>query len=133
MNMLMIIFLRLYGLNLERGFRNKPDQACNDAIMQMSMVLAVPIAIVLGILAIVIPGALSHIKSPDPILLAIVLVTVVPLVHCVNKCFGRYRSSPGLAEPFRTRRERIKSAVAFIVIPTLSVAFLGYLAYLAYS
>jgi hypothetical protein len=124
------VFLRLYAFDLGRNFRNTPEKACNDAIMQTSIVLTTPLIIIGCVVASFIPGAVSHIQRSDAPFVFTVIGGVVPLVYLVNRRFTRFRTMPEAAEPYRGARERAKTIAGYVVFPLLVLGVFFYLVYL---
>jgi hypothetical protein len=119
------LFLRMYGFNLGRGFRNMPEQAYRDAVVQVSSALVVPFALVLGWASSYIPNAAEHIHSRDAPFLIVVAVLILPCVYWSGRRFRRYRHTPEAAAPFREPSERLKSIVVFVLFPLLMCAAFG--------
>jgi predicted MFS family arabinose efflux permease len=117
-----IVFLRLYGFNLSRGFRNAPHQACADALMQIVMLLVLPLLVVLCLLASLLRGSdfVIHLEDLSIVLFAAVLVP--PLTLWTVKQFSHYKNTPDAASGFRSTRERYKSASVFALVLILIVA-----------
>jgi hypothetical protein len=116
--MLNLAFLRLYAFNLGRRFRSTPSQACADALLQMVFLLVLPLWMALGLLASWLQAHESavHIENLAFILFAVLLLP--PLILWLLRKFNHYRNIPDAASPFRSRRERCKSAV-IIALPLL--------------
>jgi hypothetical protein len=116
------IFLRLYGFNLSRSFRNAPHQACADALMQVVMLLVLPLGIVLCLLASLLRGSdfVIHLKNLSVVLFAAILVP--PLTLWTVRQFSHYKNTPDAASGFRSPRERYKSASVFVLVLILIVA-----------
>jgi len=98
--------------------------------MQMAMVIAVPIGAAIGLIAAMIPGIADHVVHPDiPLVISVLLVVllvVLPIVYWVSKAFGHCRNNPAAARPFMSRRERLKSAITFILFPVIAAIIAGY-------
>jgi hypothetical protein len=116
------IFLRLYGFNLGRSFRNAPHQACADALMQIVMLLVLPLLVLFCLLASSLRGSnlVIHLENFSIVLFAAVLVP--PLTLWTVRHFGHYKNTPDAASAFRSTRERYKSASVFALVLILSVA-----------
>jgi hypothetical protein len=116
------VFLRLYGFNLGRSFRNAPHQACADALMQIVMLLVLPPGIVLCLLASLLRGSdlVIHLKNLSVVLFAVILVP--PLALWTVRQFGHYKNTPDAANGFRSTRERYKSVAVFALVPVLIAA-----------
>jgi hypothetical protein len=115
------VFLRLYGFNLGRSFRNAPHQACADALMQIVMLLVLPPWVVLSLLASWLPESdlAIHLKNLSVVLFAVILVP--PLALWIVRQFSHYKNTPNAASGFRSTRERYKSASVFALILILIV------------
>ena len=124
-----IVFLRLYGFNLGRSFREAPHQACADALMQIVMLLLFPLLVVLCLLASLLrrSGLVIHLENLSIILLAAILVP--PLTLWTIRQFSHYKNAPDAASGFRSTRERYKSVSVFALILTLIVAAAEFLHY----
>jgi predicted MFS family arabinose efflux permease len=116
-----IVFLRLYGFNLGRGFRNAPHQACADALMQIVMLLVLPLLVVLCLLASLLRGSdfVIHLEDLSVVLFAAALVP--PLTLWTVKQFSHYKNTPDAASSFRSTRERYKSVSVFALVLILVV------------
>ena len=123
-------FLRLYAFNLGRSWRNSSDLACDDAIMQLGMVLAVPVGLVLAAIGAIIPGAGASIKSKHPVFILIAVLLVLPLMYWLGGKFDGYRKTPEAADLYRSRAERMKSLLGFVLFPIFFLACVGSLFYL---
>jgi hypothetical protein len=133
MRMLNTVFLRLYAFNLGRKFRNSSDAACNDALMQMGIVLIVPVAAVLVLVAAIVARNRAEIVRDRAAIAATILVVVLPIVYWVHKTFGHYRNTPEAARAFMSLRERVKSIVGFVSFPVISALLVGYVGHLLKS
>jgi uncharacterized membrane protein YhaH (DUF805 family) len=91
------VFLRLYGITLSRGFRNSPEDACNDAIVMTGMALVMPLSTSVIVLALMIPALAIHAKRSDLAAIIVALALVVPLMRWVGKRFKTYVYTPELA------------------------------------
>jgi hypothetical protein len=111
------VFLRLYGITLSRGFRNSPEDACNDAIVITGMALVVPLSTPVIVLALMIPASAIHAKRSDLAAIIVALALVVPLMRWVGKRFNTYVGTPELASSYRSARERTKTLLGFVLIP----------------
>jgi hypothetical protein len=116
------VFLRLYGFNLGRSFRNAPPQACADALMQIVMLLVLPLWVVLCLLASLLRGSdlVTHLKNLSVVLFAAILVP--PLTLWTIRQFSHYKNTPDAASDFCSPRERYKSASVFVFVLILIVA-----------
>jgi hypothetical protein len=116
------VFLRLYGFNLSRSFRQAPHQACADALMQIVMLLVLPMLVVLCLLASLLRGSdlVIHLKNLAVILFAVILIP--PLTLWAVRQFSHYKNTPDAASGFRSTRERYKSASVFALVLILIVA-----------
>jgi hypothetical protein len=116
------IFLRLYGFNLGRSFRNAPHQACADALMQIVMLLVLPLGVVLSLLASLLRESdlVIHLENLSIVLFAVILV--LPLTLWMVRQFSHYKNTPEVASGFRSPRERYKSAAVFVLVLILIVA-----------
>lgn len=116
------VFLRLYGFNLSRSFRNAPHQACADALMQIVMLLILPLLVVLCLLVSFLRRSdlVIHLENLSVILFAAILVP--PLALWTIRQFSHYKNTPDAASGFRSTRERCKSASVFALILILIVA-----------
>jgi hypothetical protein len=116
------VFLRLYGFNLSRSFRQAPHQACADALMQIVMLLFLPMLVVLCLLASLLRGSdlVIHLKNLAVILFAVILIP--PLTLWTVRQFSHYKNTPDAASGFRSTRERYKLASVFALVLILIVA-----------
>lgn len=57
------IFLRLFGFTIGRTYRNSPDNACDDAITLLGVVLAVPLGLLICAFEILLPGLGEYFTS----------------------------------------------------------------------
>jgi hypothetical protein len=116
------VFLRLYGFNLSRSFRNAPHQACADALMQIVMLLVLPLWVVLCLLASLLRGSdfVTHLENLSVVLFAAILVP--PLTLWTIRRFSHYKNMPDAASGFRSTRERYKSASIFALVLILIAA-----------
>jgi hypothetical protein len=116
------VFLRLYGFNLSRSFRNTPHQACADALMQIVTLLVLPLWVVLCSLASLLRGSdfVIHLENLSIVLFAAILVP--PLTFWTVRQFSHYKNTPDAASDFRSTRERYKSASVFALVLILFVA-----------
>ena len=117
-----IVFLRLYGFNLGRSFREAPHQACADALMQIVMLIVLPLLVVLCLLASLLrrSGLVIHLENLSIVLFAAILVP--PLALWTIRQFGHYKNTPEAASSFRSTRERYKSASIFALVLILMAA-----------
>ena len=117
-----IVFLRLYGFNLGRGFREAPHQACADALMQIVMLLLLPLLVGLCLVASFLrrSGLVIHLENLSIILIAAILVP--PLALWTVRQFSHYKNTPEAASSFRSTRERYKSASIFALVLILMAA-----------
>ncbi len=113
--------LRLYGFNLSRGFRNAPHQACADALMQIVMLIALPLWVVLCLLASVLRGSDSsftrrvfRLSSSPP--------SWYPAHVLDGQAVQSLQEHPGCGERFCSTRERCKSVSVFALVLLLIVA-----------
>jgi len=116
-----IVFLRLYGFNLGRSFREAPQQACADALMQIVTLLVLPLLVVLCLLASFLrrSGLVIHLDNLSIILFAAILVP--PLALWTIRQFSHYKNTPDAASGFRSTRERYKSVSVLALILILVV------------
>ncbi len=116
-----IVFLRFYGFNLGRSFREAPHQACADALMQIVMLLVLPLLVVLCLLASFLRrnGLVIHLENLSIILFAAILVP--PLTLWTIRQFSHYKNTPDAASGFRSTRERYKSVSVFALVLILVV------------
>jgi hypothetical protein len=116
-----IVFLRLYGFNLGRSFREAPHQACADALMQIVMLIVLPLLVVLCLLASLLrrSGLVIHLENLSIVLFAAILVP--PLALWTIRQFGHYKNTPDAANSFRSTRERYKSVSVFALALILVV------------
>jgi hypothetical protein len=84
------VFLRRYGITLSRGFRNSPEDACNDAIVMTGMVLVEPLSRPVVVVALMLPALAIRTKRNDLTAIVVALALVVPLMRWVGKRFGTY-------------------------------------------
>jgi hypothetical protein len=120
--MLNIVFLRLYGFNLGRSFRQAPHQACADALMQIVMLLVLPLLVVLCLLASFLRGGDLSIHLGNLSVVLFTAILVPPLTLWAVKQFSHYKNTPDAAGGFRSPRERYKSISVFALILILIVA-----------
>ena len=115
------VFLRLYGANLERSNRHRPDQALDDAVLQTNSVLVlVCIPVLALLLAIVSPDSLR----PSSMDCAAVIVCA-PLLFVVSRSLRKYAANTSLtelAQEFRSSRSCRITFVCFCFVPLLSIA-----------
>jgi hypothetical protein len=113
------VFLRLYGFNLGRRFRNGPAEACGDALLQMVLLMVLPAWMILGSLIswLQSDGLAPHIGNLSFILSA--ALGLPPLILWLIRRFNHYKSTPEAATPFRSPPQRWKSAVLFTLLPLL--------------
>ena len=92
-----IVFLRLYGFNFGRSFREAPQQACADALMQIVTLLVLPLLVVLCLLASFLrrSGLVIHLDNLSIILFAAILVP--PLALWTIRQFSHYKNTPDAA------------------------------------
>lgn len=121
------MFLRLYAVNLARRFRNSPDAACSDALMQMGMVLAVPLGVVLVLVAAFFPRVATAVSHREAPLVIILLIFVFPVKYWVGNKFGHYRNTPEAARAFSSSRERSKTILAFVFLPIVIALMVGFI------
>jgi hypothetical protein len=119
------VFLRLYDITLSRGFRNSPEDACNDAIVMTGMALVVPLSTSVIVLALMIPALAIHAKRSDLAAIIVALALVVPLMRWVGKRFKTYVYTPELASSYRSARERTKTLLGFVLIPIARFVAVG--------
>jgi hypothetical protein len=116
------VFLRLFALTLGRSYRNSANSACNDAIMLTGVVLALPLAFVWTGLAVVMPSIGKPTLSVGSV--AVLLLTIVPLMCVVNRRFTTYRLSPEAAARYSSRSQRVGTFVVLIgLLMSAPIAF----------
>jgi hypothetical protein len=115
------IFLRWYGLNLERRSRNSPEQACNEAIIQCTTFMTVPCSV-----ALAVPLAYFYPESVQPPRdgLHFMVVGLAIVLYLATRSFRSYARTPQAADRFRSVSSRRVTMVAFFVVPILSVGLL---------
>jgi hypothetical protein len=116
------IFLRLYGFNLGRSFRNAPHQACADALMQIVTLLVLPLLVLFCSLAASLRGSNLVIHLENILIILFAAVLVPPLALWTVRQFSHYKNTPDAASGFRSTRERYKSASVFALVLILIVA-----------
>ena len=118
------VFLRLYGFNLGRQFRNSPAEACGDALLQIALLLILPPWMILGTLIswLQAEGLAIHIGNLSYILVA--ALGLPPLILWLIRKFNHYKSTPEAASPFRSPPQRWKSGLAFTLLPILILVVL---------
>lgn len=118
--LLTVMFLRLYALNLGRGSRNSPEDACNDSVMQFGMVLVPPVyTVLLSVVSLTGRENLSRFVDSKPAMIGGVLAMGLPLFYWINRSFGSFSHSPELAEPYMASRTRFATGVGFVLIPLI--------------
>ena len=123
--MLENVFLRLYAFNMGRRFRSRPDQACNDAVMQLSTALVVPLGLVAACVVQFIPGANDLVRTKAAPVWILVALLVWPLVVWIGRRFDHYRAMPAAADRFSSPRERLTTIIGLVLIPLLLLAAFG--------
>jgi hypothetical protein len=113
------VFLRLYGFNLGRRFRNSPPEACGDALLQIVLLLALPAWLLLSSLIswLQADGLATGVGNLSYILCA--ALGLPPLILWLIRRFNHYKMTPEAASPFRAPRQRWKSALIFTLVPLL--------------
>jgi hypothetical protein len=113
------VFLRLYGFNLGRQFRNSPAEACGDALLQIVLLLVVPLWMILSYLMSLLraDGLAVHIGNLSYILLG--ALGLPPFILWLIRHFNHYKSTPEAASAFRSARQRWKSGLMFTLVPLL--------------
>lgn len=119
------VFLRLYGFNLGRRFRNSPAEACGDALLQIALLLVLPLWMILGALIswLQADGLAIRIGNLSSILVG--ALGLPPLILWLIRRFSRYKSTPEVANPFRSPGQRWKSGLLFTLLPLLIVVILA--------
>lgn len=112
------LFLRLYGANLERRTRSRPDQACADAIAQFVLVLVVPCAAVVSLLITFLDHVtLEALRD----LVRWIILGVAVLLGILTWPLRRYRNTPSVAAAFRGKASRVLTWILFFLIPVLGI------------
>jgi hypothetical protein len=84
-------FLRIYAKNLQRPYRNEPENACTDAEVQLSTMLLMAIGVLLLILgATFFPTYLRKFFSGGDGMYVAVIALGIVVVYGVHKRFGSY-------------------------------------------
>jgi uncharacterized protein HemY len=102
-----IAFLRIYAYNLGRKWRNSPAVACDDAILVMAVLSAVPVGATL-LAAVALTGAahLREVLDSKVMQYAISALVAVALLYGFTKAFGRFAKTPERARPYMAPRAR---------------------------
>jgi hypothetical protein len=122
--MLNVMFLRLYGFNLSRSFRNSPRQACGDALTQMIMLMVLPLWMLFGLLGSWLPPGVLAARVDNLLFILSAVLLLPPLILWALVRFSGYRNMLEAANRFRSPRERYKSALMFALVPLLIVLVL---------
>lgn len=128
MRLLTVSFLRLFALNLGRSFRNTPDKAFDDAVMQLSTVMIIPLVLIAFKIWRLIPWVLRGPSSATIFFLVTGMVLVFPLQSWLDRRFATFRQQPEAAAPYRRDTEPIKTVLGFllsmliVICVTVSVA-----------
>jgi hypothetical protein len=121
MSLLRYIFLRLYGANLERRSRARPEQACSDAITQTILVGILPCcAIVAAAVAAALRPSVESMKGGGPFM---IFGTAI-LLTFLTWNFKDYANNPVAAEAFRSRASRRMTWLLFFLIPMAGIGLL---------
>ena len=125
-----IAFLRIYGYNLGRKWRNSPDVACDDAILVLCVLSVAPVGAIL-LAAVALTGA-AHVRQvldskvmSYPMAFAVALA----LLYGFTKAFSRFAETPERARPYMAPRARLISLIGILLtelICTATIAFVFY-------
>jgi len=122
--MLSVLFLRLFAMNLGRGFRNSPDKACSDAVLQMVWGLAFVYCAVISLIPMLVPEIRSNKALLELFFFIAVMLFIYPFMSWLKRKFGHYERTPEVADRYRGSRERLKTSVTLgliFVAPTVVV------------
>jgi hypothetical protein len=115
MRLLTVLFLRFFASNLRRTFRNAPDRACTDAIMQVATFLALPFAAILLALAPLVPGIHRDLSNAMPLFIIAALIFVVAFMSFLERNFRSFEETPEATERYQSVRERVKTGVIYFL------------------
>ena len=115
------IFARLYGYTLGRSSRNRPTEACQDAITQFMIVVGVPAICVLFVLMVSVYPQLLASKNWIPWL----TIPAAVVFYGATRFLRRYAQVPEIADQFRSPRSRRITMTLYIMTLLLSVVIAG--------
>jgi len=115
MRLLTTSFLRLFAMNLGRSFRNSPDKAFDDAVMQLSAVLVLPIGWMAAEIWALVPWLHHGPSSATSFFIVVVVIFVFPVQSWLDRRFATYGQRPEAADPYRSESERIKTVIGFLL------------------
>lgn len=118
MPFLRYVFLRLYGMNLERKWRNSPDKACDDAVAQTMVTLVVPCSALLAIPLAIFVGVDSKAFHDSARWL---ILAVAALLYLLTRSFIKCARAPELADPFRSKKSRTTTRLLFFTLPIAGI------------
>jgi cobalamin synthase len=121
MNAFQYIFARLYGYTLGRSSRNRPSEACQDAITQFMIVIGVPAICVVFVLMVSVYPQLLASKDWIPWL----TIPAAVVFYAVTRSLRRYDQSPEIADRFRSPRSRRITMTLYVITLLLSVLAAG--------
>jgi hypothetical protein len=114
------LFLRFYGFNMERRYRNAPEQACGDAILSTITFLTVTGAtLLIGFIAILVPQAAQiHYQGIKWGAVA----SVVLALFFLTRPLKQYVITPEVAIKFRSRANVRLTLLTLFGLPALCIA-----------
>ena len=108
------LFLLFYGTNLCRTYRADPADACDDAEIQISILILLAIGacvIVLG--ALFAPIRLSALLDGGRKSIGGLVVVTGLVVYLVHRRYGRYELTPELSRTYQTPQHRRTAAYIY--------------------
>lgn len=121
MDVFLYIFTRLYGYTLGRSSRNRPAEACQDAITQFMIVIGIPVVCAIFVLIVSICPQLLTSKDWIPWL----TIPAAVVFYVVTRSLRSYAQVPEIADRFRSSRSRRITMTLYIMTLLISVVAAG--------